>query len=183
MQVLFNHTRTKILKPTFPRLPKFDGQYDSTTCSRLSTGMSSCRGAWPRSSPIKKAFYFSSCGAPLSPHTWVLFCFGAFPSGLSLAFEMRWPNLGLQGWRWKSCGILTWVLFSFCWTCSVQNTLNINVTQRTSTTVVAEVTTQNTTHVHTHTTQTGTLRRVKPPVLGLHLLYITVLISPFRSDR
>ena len=36
----------------------------------------------------------------------VLFCFGAFPSGLSLAFGARWPSLGLQGEHWKSCIIL-----------------------------------------------------------------------------
>ena len=60
MQVLFNHAEPKTERPTSPRLPKFDGQYDSTTGWRLSTGMSSWCGAWPRSSQC-------GCGCPAHP--------------------------------------------------------------------------------------------------------------------
>ena len=48
-------------------------------------------------SDIKNTFYFLSSSATVRTHTCVLFCFGAFSSGLSLALKLRWPKLGLQG--------------------------------------------------------------------------------------
>ena len=44
----------------------------------------------------KHFFIFCSSGT-VRTHTCVLFCFWAFPSGLSLALKLRWPKLGLQG--------------------------------------------------------------------------------------
>ena len=48
-------------------------------------------------SAIKNTFYSFSSSATVRTPTCVLFCFGAFSSGLSLALKLRWPKLGLQG--------------------------------------------------------------------------------------
>ena len=54
----------------------------------------------------QKHFFCPPMARPFARTLRVLFCFGASPSGLSFAFGVHWPSLGLQGKHWKSCGIL-----------------------------------------------------------------------------